>query len=163
MARQYGGDVFDFSTMTDDEIYDVVTEHLREYPNLDAGWIEVSVKGGFVTLSGRVGTDGEQQVAESVIADVLGIQRYSNELVVDEIHRGTEPEAADEEAARDLEVDEQLGEDERNQSDTAGHLVEDLETDTYGTHDLGTSIEDGTPYIPPDRPIPDGYDSRENH
>lgn len=163
MARQHGGDVFDFSTMTDDEIYGVVTEHLREYPNLDAGWIEVSVNDGAVTLSGRVGTDGERQVAESVLADVLGIRNLTNELVVDELHRGTEPEAADEAVARDLEVDEQLGEDERNQSDTAGHLEQSLETDTYGTHDLGTAVEDGTPYIPPDRPVADGYDSRENH
>lgn len=163
MARQHGGDVFDFSTMTDDEVYDVVTEHLRESPNLDADWIEVSVKDGTVTLSGRVGTDGERQVAESVLAEVLGIRDFSNDLVVDELHRGTEPMAADEAVASDLEVDEQLGEDERNQSDTAGHLEQNLETDTYGTHDLGTSIEDGTPYVPPERPIPDGYDSHENH
>lgn len=156
-------DVYNFSAMDDDEVYDVVVQHLREYPEVDAGWIDVSVKDGLVTLSGRVGTDGERQVAEKLVAEVLGIERYANELVVSEAHRGEAPMAADEAVASDLEVDDQLGEDERNQSDTAGHLEQNLETDTYGTHDLGTSIEDGTPYVPPDRPIPDGYDSHENH
>lgn len=163
MARQFGGDLYDFDNMTDDEIREVVVEHLREYPNLDADWIDVAVKGGFVTLSGRVGTDSEVQVAEAVVGDVLGIGNFANELVVDELHRGEVSEAADEAAAEDEEVDEQMGEPARDQSDTAAHLVENLEDQTFGTHDVGEAIQEGMPYIPPDRPIADGYDSRENH
>lgn len=163
MARQYGGDTYDFDTMTDDEIRQVVVEHLREYPNLDADWIDVDVKDGMVTLSGRVGTDAEVRVAGSVVDDVLGIERYSNELMVDALHRGEVPEAADEAAALDDEVDEQTGEPAMDQSDTAAHLVEDLEDETFGTHDMGQAIQDGIPYIPPDRPVSDGYGSRENH
>ena len=49
---------FDFSTMTDDEIYDLVVQHLGEYPELDLGWIEVRVRDGHVTLSGSVSSDG---------------------------------------------------------------------------------------------------------
>jgi hypothetical protein len=160
MARQFGGDVYDFENMTDDEIRQVVVEHLREYPNLDADWIDVAVKDGFVTLSGRVGTDAEVQVAGAVVDDVLGIDSFANELVVDELHRGEVSEAADEAAT---EVDEQTGEPPTDQSDTAAHLVENLEDQTYGTHDVGEAIQDGLPYVPPDRPIADGYDSRENH
>lgn len=163
MARQFGGDVYDFDNMTDDEIRQVVVEHLREYPNLDAGWIDVAVKDGFVTLSGRVGTDGEVQVAESVIGDVLGLESYANELVVDELHRGERSEAADEAVVQDEEVEENSGEPARNQSDTAAHLAENLEDEMYGTHDVGEAIQDGLPYVPPDRPTSDGYDSRENH
>ncbi len=163
MARQFGGDLYDFDNMTDDEIRQVVVEHLREYPNLDADWIDVAVDDGFVTLSGRVGTDGEVQVAESVVGDVLGLRDYSNELMVDELHRGQAPEAADEAVVQDEEVDGSLGEPARNQSDTAAHLVENLEEETYGTHDVGEAIQDGLPYIPPDRPTGSGYDSRENH
>ena len=163
MAREYGGDLYDLNNMTDAEIRELVVQQLNEYPNIDPGWIDVRVKDGFVTLSGRVGTDGENQVAESVLDDVLGIDRYSNELVVDELVRGEAPAGADESVALDEEVDEQLGESDPQQSDTADHLAENLEADTYGTHDMGSAIRDGTAYIPPDRPIPDGYDSRENH
>ena len=163
MAREHGGELYDFEQMTDEEIRQVVVEHFRESPEIDAGWITVYVKGGFVTLSGQVGTDGEFQVAEAILHDVLGVQDYSNELVVDELHRGEAPEGADEAVVQDEEVDDQLGETDAQQSDTADHIAQHLESDTYGTHDLGTAIRDGTPYTPPDRPIPDGYDSRENH
>lgn len=163
MARQHGGDLYDFEQMTDSEIRDVILEHIREYPNLDADSIEVDVRNGEVTLSGRVGTDAEVQVAESVLDDVLGIDSYSNELVVDELTRAELPEGADEAAAAGQESDSQIGSAAEQQSDTADHLQEDLDEQTYGTHDAGTAIRDGAPYVPPDRPVADGYDSRENH
>lgn len=157
-------DPYDFTTMDDDEIYDVVLQHLSEYPELDMGWIDVIVKDGHVTLQGRVSSDGEAQIAAQALTDVLGVPGFSNELVVDELHRGEMPEAADDAVTADLEVDDQLGEKkEVNQSDTAVHLVEDLEALSYGTHDMGTAIEEGASYQPPDRPVPDGYGSRENH
>lgn len=162
MARQHGGDVFDFEDMSDDEIRSIVVEHLREYPNLDAAEMEVTVRNGHVTLGGRVGTDAEVQVAEAVLDDVLGLESYTNDLVVDESVRYQLPEAADDADAAGEELDDQHGGDEQ-QSDTAEHLQEDLESQTYGTHDLGEAIRDGATYIPPDRPVSDGYDSRENH
>jgi hypothetical protein len=156
---------FDFSTMTDDEIYDLVVQHLGEYPELDMGWIEVTVRNGHVTLSGRVSSDGEVQIAEKALVDVLGLDEthFTNDLVVDELHRGEMPEAADDAVTQDREVDDQLGEPAFDQSDTAEHLVEDLDAAAYGTHDVGTAIEEGTSYEPPDRPVPDGYGSRESH
>lgn len=163
MARQHGGDLFDFPNMTDDEIRDVVVEHLREYPNLNDAGVEVSVRDGHVTLGGRVGTDAEVQVAEAVLDDVLGLDSYTNELVVDESVRYQLPEAADDAEVASEELDDQLGEADDQQSDTAAHLEEDLETQTYGTHDMGEAISEGATYIPPDRPVSDGYDSRENH
>lgn len=163
MAREHGGDLYDFDQMTDDEIRQVVVEHLAEYPNLDAGWIDVQVKDGLVTLSGRVGTDSEVRVAEAVLDDVLGIDSYSNELVVDELHRHELPEAVDEALAEEGAVDGQLGDISEQQSDTADHLSGDLEAETYGTHDMGTAIRDGAPYVPPDRPLADGYGSGEDH
>lgn len=163
MARQHGGDLFDFGDMTDDEIRQVVVEHLREYPNIDADGIDVTVRNGHVVLEGRVGTDAEVQVAAAVLDDVLGIESYTNDLVVDEAYRYQLPEAADDaEQAADV-LDDQMGTSEDQQSDTAEHLQEDVETQTYGTHDMGAAIRDGATYIPPDRPVSDGYDSRENH
>lgn len=162
MARDF--DPYDFTGMSDDEIYDVVVQHLGEYPELDVGWIEVAVRGGRVTLSGRVSSDGEAQIAEKALVEVLGLAEVSNELVVDELHRGEAPEAADDALAQDREVDDQLGEPgEAQHSDTAAHLMEDLDAQTYGTHDVGTAIEEGAPYMPPQRPVPDGYTSREDH
>lgn len=156
---------FDFSTMTDDEIYDLVVQNLGEYPELDMGWIDVTVRDGHVTLSGRVSSDAEVQIAEKALVEVLGLDETSltNDLMVDELHRGEMPEAADDAVTADLEVDDQLGEPQFDQSDTAGHLVEDLDAQTYGTHDVGTAIEEGASYEPPDRPVADGYRNTESH
>jgi hypothetical protein len=163
MAREYGGDLYDFGTMSDDEIRGVVMEHLREQPNLDADWIDVTVREGLVTLSGRVGTDAEVQVAGAVLDDVLGLEGFSNELVVDELHRGETPEGADEAAAREDDMGDEGGIRVSQQSDTAEHLEEDLGDEQFGTQDMGEAIRDGVPYEPPTHPISDGYGSRENH
>lgn len=163
MARESGGDPYDLSNLSDDEIRQLVLDHLRDYANVDAGWVDVDVRDGRVILSGRVGTDGEVRVVEDVVHDVLGIENYSIELVVDELHRGEMPVAADDAAAVGAEVVDPSGEPDPQQSDTAEHLVSDLESDTYGTHDVGEAIRDGNTYIPPYRPVPRGYGSRENH
>ena len=163
MAGRYTGDIFDFSGMTDDELYDLVVQQLREHPEVDAGWIQVGVKDAHVTLSGRVGSDSEVSVAEQVITEILGLTEFTNELVVDELHRGEMPEAADDAVTAELEADDQMGSPGFSQSDTAEHLVEDLDALTYGTHDAGEAIQEGASYEPPDRPVPDGYGSRENH
>lgn len=163
MAQDFDDLFFDFSTMTDDEIYDVVVQQLNEYPAIDPGWMEVRVKDGFVTLSGRVGTDAERQIAEKVVVEVLGIEGFSNELVVTELARGDVPEAADDAAEYEAEFDDHLGGGLQNQEDTASHLVEDLEAETYGTRDMQQAIEEGLAYEPPDRPMADGYDSTEDH
>jgi hypothetical protein len=113
MAGRYTGDIFDFSGMTDDELYDLVVQQLREHPEVDEGWIQVGVKDGHVTLSGRVGSDSEVSVAEQVITEILGIEAFTNELVVDELHRGETSEAADDAVMEDLEVDSQYGREQR--------------------------------------------------
>ena len=153
MARDFDGDVYDFQNMTDDEIRGVILEHLGEYQTLDADDIDIDVQNGMVTLSGRVGTDAEVETATALLDDVLGLDRYANDLVVDELRRGGMPAGATD---RFRDADDQ-------QSDTAEHLVEDLESETYGTHDVGKAIRDASPYSPPDRPGSDGYTSRGDH
>lgn len=156
-------DPLDITTLDDDELYDVVMDALRGHPELDVGWMEVRVADGAVTLEGRAPTDGAVQVAEKVIVDLLGVERFTNHLVVDETIADDAPLAADDFAARDDEVDEQLGEPDGLQSDTAAHLTEDLDAAQFGTRDVQEAISDGVPYVPPDRPVPDGYGNRENH
>lgn len=159
----FGGDLYNFEDMTDDEIREVVMDQLREHPNLDAGWIDADVRDGFVTLTGRVGTDGESRIVENLVTDVLGLTSYSNELVIDELHRGETSMAIDEELAQEEAADDPIGGADLHQSDTAENVVEDLESETYGTHDMGRAIADGTSYIPPESPTPGGYGSGENH
>lgn len=163
MAAKYTGDIFDFSGMTDDELYDAVVQHLQEHPELDAGWIEVRVDAGHVTLSGRVGADSEVSVAEQVVTELMGIREFTNELMVDELHRGQAPEAADDSVMLDMETDSQMGDVNDSQSDTASHLVENLQGQMYGTHSVQEAVEEGASYEPPDRPLGEGYGSRESH
>ena len=163
MAQDFDELFFDFENMTDDEVYDVVQQQLQEYPNIDPGWMEIAVKDGFVTVSGRVGTDSEKQVVEKIIVEQMGIASFSNELVVDELVRGDMPEAADDAAAYEASFDDQLGGGLGSQSDTAAHLVENLDAEMFGTRDMQSAIEDGNAYEPPDRPMADGYDSEEAH
>lgn len=156
--------MLDADGMSDDELYDAILQQFNEQPEIDTGWIDVQVKDGQVTLSGRVGSDSEIRIAENILTDVLGIRSVANELVVDELHRGTNPEAADDAVVADLEVDDQRGEQgSKSTSDTADHLVEDLDGQAYGTHDMQSAIEEGMSYEPPDRPTADGYGSGEAH
>ena len=163
MASDYDGDVYDFDNMTDDEVRTIVLERLGDYPNLDVEDIDVAVRNGFVVISGRVGTDSEVQVATAVLDDVLGLDDFRNDLVVDSLRRGNLPEAVDDATAASDEEDSNIGVGDEQQSDTADHLTDDLEIETHGTQDIGTAIRDGAAYIPPDRPTPGGYGSREEH
>jgi hypothetical protein len=163
MATEFDGDLYDIGNMTDDELRSVVIEHLREQTNLDADQIDVIVRAGRVTLEGRVGTDDEYQVAGETVDDLLGIDDYSNNLLVDPLYRGHEPVAADESAVVPGSGEDDLGGSDLQQSDTAEHLVEDIESETLGTHDTIRAIRDASAYSPPDNPVGDGYGSRENH
>lgn len=155
--------VLDPEGMSDDELYDVIMERFEASPQVQQGWIDLGVRDGFVTLGGRVGTDTEIQVAESIVTDIVGVGRYTNELMTSDLHRESTPEAADDAVLQDRESDDQLGEPDPQQSDTAEHLATDLEGESFGTHDMGAAIEDGMTYTPPDRPFPDGYRSTEDH
>lgn len=164
MAREYD-DLYDLSNLDDNEIKDLVLQELHEYPDIDPDLVEVNVQGGVVRVSGRVGTEQEVQTVEQVITDVLGIQNVNNELVVDEIVRGERSEAADDAFIEDIEADAQLGVGTASNttSDTAQHLVEDLEAEQFGTHNPQEATERGTAYEPPDRPVQRGSYSREDH
>lgn len=155
--------LFNIGDMGDQEIEDLIAQQLREYPDVDVDDIDIRVERGFVTVGGRVGTEHEMQVVSQVITDVLGIHDYSNEIVVDETRRTLLPEAADEEVALDNETDAPMGGAADQTSDTADHMLEHLEEELYGTHDLGKAIQDGLDYEAPDRPLQEGTWSEENH
>ena len=156
MARDYE-DIHDLDDLNDDELRELVRNHLRDHDGLDADDINVHVESGRVRLIGRVGTEGEMRVAEHVLTDVLGIAEVSNELVVDAIRRAEGPAAIDDHLADEAEREGVLlGERPLSHSPEAEHLEEDLDARLYGTADVQQAIEDGTAWNPPTSPTPEG-------
>lgn len=95
MARDFE-DIYDIENLSDRELRDLVREHLEASTALDIDDITVRIEDGVVVLEGRVGDAGEDQVAEHVLTDILGIQNFRNDLVVDQVRRAESPEAIDE-------------------------------------------------------------------
>jgi hypothetical protein len=156
-------DIYDLENMTDEEIAELVREELSEYPDLDVSGLDVAVEDGRVLVGGRVGTESEVQLVEQVLMDVIGLPAVENELVVDELTRIRQPEAADEaNAALYGSPRGQRGGANRTE-DTAAHLLDDTGAEQYGTSDMGEAIERGYSYNPPATPTQDGTRSAEEH
>src|SRR5690606_9076698 len=156
-------DLYSLGDLDDEELHELILQELEEYPELDPDLLDIQVEDGFVTITGRVGSEAELQEIEQIVSDVLGIANYSNEVVVDELVRGTSSEAADEAAAEDAEVEAQLGEEGELTDAQADHLIEDLPGELYGTHHVQAAISRGEAYEPPDRPVQEGSWSEEKH
>jgi hypothetical protein len=167
MARDYE-DINDLDDLSDDELRGLVREHLEAHNALDIDDLTVVVQDGVIVLGGRVGTDGERLIAEHVVTDVVGALRYRNEIFVDPIRRATSPEAVDDHLAdEDRREGLLLGDRAVPLSPEAEHLQTDLDADLFGTTDVNRAIEDGTPWVPPEGPTPEGLTGRgeigENH
>ena len=161
MARDFE-DLNDLDNLSDDELRGVVREHLAANNTLDIDEITVTVRSGQVTLAGRVGTDGERLVADHVVTDIVGAERLRNELFVDPSRRALSPEAMDEHLADDDRREGLLlGDRPVGLSPEAEHLEEDLDARLYGTTDVQSAIEDGTAWVPPESPTPEGRDGSE--
>ena len=161
MARDYE-DIFRLEDLNDDDLRALVRDQLAGYETVDADNILVTATNGEVVLAGRVGTEEERRIAERILADVIGLTRYRNDLVVDEIRRDEEPEAIDDHLAGSRErTGEPIGRRPENVDDEAEHLEEDLDARMYGTHDVQSAIERGTAWNPPDEPTPEGFEPRE--
>ena len=161
MADDYE-DVYDIESMTDEEIEAIVREQLDEQPDLDVGGLDLSVSGGRVTVSGRVGTEADLQIIEHIITDVIGAQ-VDNDLVVDELVRGEQPEGADDANARLYAGGGSAHGGADRTEDSAEHMMQDTAAEQFGTDDMGEAIERGHTYNPPDSPVQEGNWGRENH
>jgi hypothetical protein len=150
-------DIHDLENLSDRELRELVREHLEASTALDIDDITVRVEDGCVILEGRVGDAGEEQVAEHVLTDVLGITSFQNNLVVDPIRRAESPMAIDEHLA-DEERHEGLllGDRPVSLTDESQHLADSPEEEAEGTTDVGRSIEGALPWIPPESPTPEG-------
>ena len=155
-------DIFDLDDLSDEELRALVRGELDDQESLDSDNIMVSVESGLVTLSGRIGTEGERRIAEHILTDVIGLTEFQNDLVVDPIRRDEEPEEIDEHAGMQADTGgAPLGRRPQHQDEEAEHLEEDLDARLYGTHDLQSAIERGTPWVPPDSPTQEGFSGSE--
>jgi hypothetical protein len=161
MADDYE-DIFDLDELSDEELRELVRSQLDDYDTIDADNILVRVKNGEVRLSGRVGTVSEREIADHVLSDVIGLTNFRNEIVVDDIRRDEEPEAADDAIAdaQDRGEDELGGDAYQTTDSEALREEDDLRADLYGTHDVQRAIEQGTSYEPPDEPTAESDEDR---
>ena len=165
MARDFEN-LHDLEDLNDGELRDLVRSHLRDHNGIDPDDITVRVADGAVILEGRVGTDGERRIAEHVLTDVVGIASVQNNLVVDAIRRAESPVAMDDHLAEeDRTGGLLLGDRAVPLSPEAEHLADDEDAELSGTTDVGKSIVEGTPWIPPESPTQEGIEgsSGEDH
>lgn len=161
MARDFEN-VSNPDDLSDEELRALVRQELEDHTALDSDNILIAVTDGVVTLSGRIGTEGERRIAEHILTDVIGVVNFQNDLVVDAIRRDEEPEAIDDHMAFAADVGgAPLGRPNDQVSPEAEHLEEDLDARLYGTHDLQSAIERGTAWEPPDSPTQEGLSGME--
>ena len=157
MARDFE-DVHDIDDLSDDELRGLIREHLAADSALDIDDLSIQVESGHVILEGRVGTDEERRIAEHIVTDMLGLEDYENNIFVDPVRRATNPEAADDNLAEEDATDGRLlGDRPVSVSPEDENRREDEEAQLYGTTDVGHAIEEGTAWIPPEAPTPEGY------
>jgi hypothetical protein len=150
-------DLHDVGDLDDSELRTLIVEQLAEHPQLDIDDITVRVTEGRVTLSGRVGNEGERRIADHVLTDVIGIVEFANEIVVDPIRRAESPAAIDEHLVdEEARAGSLLGDIPVPLSPEAEHLVEERESDLTGTTDYNKVMEDGMTWNPPSGPTPEG-------
>lgn len=157
MARDFE-DIHDLDDLSDDELRGLVREHLQANNMLDIDDITVRVDDGVIVLGGRVGTDGEKLIAEHVVTDVLGAEEVRNEILVDPMRRAESPQAIDEHLVDDDQREGLLlGDRPVPLSPETEGLQDDVDHELYGTTDVGHAIQDGTAWIPPESPTPEGF------
>ena len=156
MEKDYE-DIDEIDELTDGELRALIRDRLEEQVAFDPNDVEVAVRGGVVTLSGRVGTEQELRIVEHVVTDLIGIKEVKNNLVVDPIRRAESPVAIDEHLV-DEELHEGilLGDGPRPEDPEAEHLHEDIRAELFGTTDVHEAIEEGIPWNPPEGPTPEG-------
>ena len=156
MAQDFE-DIHDLDDLSDEELRDLVRERLAAHNGLDIDDLQVTVKDGTVCLDGRVGTDAERLVADHVVTDVLGVSSLENRIFVDPIRRAESPIAIDDHLAdTDRREGLLLGDRAVPLSPEVEEVADDPDAELYGTTDVHKVIEEGTAWIPPESPTPEG-------
>jgi hypothetical protein len=151
-------DIREIDDLSDAELRALIIDTFDRQLLFDPDDVEVHVKDHVVRLSGRVGTEEEQRIAERVVTDLVGLPNVRNNIVVDPIRRAESPEPIDEHLVdEDLREGLLLGDRARSEDPEAEHLHEDIRAELFGTADVQEAIEEGIPWNPPDGPTPEGF------
>lgn len=151
MARDYE-DINDIESLTDDGLRELVRATFADREDIDVSGLELGVSGGRVHVAGRVGTEAEARIISHVLSDVIGVRDVNNDLVVDDLVRREQPEAADDANAEVYATEGGARGGADRTEDSAEHLLNDTAAEQYGTSDAGEAIERGHSYNPPDGP-----------
>jgi BON domain len=150
-------DIRDTDDLSDNELRALVRDTFDQQLAFDPDDVDIAVRSGVVSLSGRVGTEEEFRIIERVVTDLVGLKNLQNGLVVDPLRRAESPAAIDEHLAdEELRQGLLLGDVPRNDDPEAEHLHEDLRSELFGTADVHNSIANAVPWNPPDTPTPEG-------
>jgi hypothetical protein len=155
MTRDFE-DMNDLDDLSDDELRGLIREHLAGNDSLGMDEVNVEAHNGAVVLSGRVGTDAERLIAEHIVTDLVGAPNVQNDIFVDPSRRATAPEDTDDTVIDGDRRAEQMLDREVPLSAESDSAEEEIEAQLYGTTDVTSAIEDGTPWIPPDSATPEG-------
>jgi BON domain len=153
--------IHDIDNLNEDELRQLVRNHLAAHNALDPDYIDVRIEDGAVVLGGRVGTEGERRIAEHVVTDVLGIASVRNEILIDALHRAESPEAIDDNLIEEDRTEGLLLGDKPLPFDDAAKPIDgddpySLDKHLFGTTDVGDAIAGGTAWIPPEAPTQEG-------
>jgi BON domain-containing protein len=153
--------IHDIDNLSDDELRQLVRNHLAAHNGLDADYLDVRIEDGVVVLGGRVGTEGERRIANHVVTDILGITSVRDEIMIDPLHRAESPEAIDDHIVDEDRTDGLLLGDKPLPFDPEAEPVDgddpySLDKHLFGTADVQDAIAGGTPWIPPESPTPEG-------
>lgn len=125
----------DIEGLSNEEIREIILEQIKD-AGVSVDVLDVEVTDGpSVSISGEVETEGERFIIRRTVKDIVGIDDLQDELILKD-----EPEDFIEESARD------------------GGLLNRDDDDGEFTEDTFESMEEGIPYIPPDRPYHDDLD-----
>jgi len=70
--------------MTDEELLETIQESLNEDPRVNTAFVELEVVKGKPIINGRVANDEQIQVIDEIMTDVLEIEKYDNNVWVDD-------------------------------------------------------------------------------
>ena len=153
--------IHDIDNLSDDELRELVRNHLAAHSGLDPDDLAVRVESGVIVLGGRVGTEGERRIAEHVVTDVLGITSVRNEILIDPLRRAESPEAiddhlVDEDRTEGLLLGDKPGPFGDEAEPIDGREPYSVDNHLFGTTDVQDAIAGGTAWIPPESPTPEG-------
>jgi len=156
-------DIRETDDLSDNELRAQIRDTFDQQLAFDPNDVDIVVRSGVVTLSGRVGTEEELRIIDRVLSDIVGVKSVRNNVFVDPIRRAESPEPIDEHL-----VDEQLheglllGDTPRPEDPEAQHLRENIRAELFGTADVQQSISGAIPWNPPDGPTPEGTEGSED-